>query len=155
MFTRVFGHRRAKQLALIVPASLVLVAVAAACGGGDDDDATATPTTAVASPTSSGGNGAPVSGDDIAIEMTDNVFTPSEITVPVNTEVEITVENKGLAVHNMHVVSADKEGKDFASDLLVNPGASSTFEVKFTKTGTYDFKCDYHFPEMVGVITVQ
>jgi plastocyanin len=55
----------------------------------------------------------------------------------------------------MHVLSKDGEGKDFASDALVSPGQSSTFEVTFTKTGTYDFQCDYHLPDMVGTITVE
>jgi len=142
-----------------LPASLLLVGLASACGGGDDDDddATATPTTAAASPTSSGGNGNDddKEGEPITIELTDNKFTPSEITVPVNTEVEITVENKGTAVHNMHVLSKAEEGEDFTSDAIVTPGSSSKFEVKFTKTGKYDFQCDYHLPDMSGVITVE
>lgn len=151
-----FSHHRAVRLALMLSASLLLAGLAGACGGSDDDsEPTATATTVVASPTSSGGNGNGASGDDITIAMTDNVFTPSEITIPVNTEVEITVENKGTAVHNMHVLSKDQEGKDFTSDTIVNPGASSAFEVKFTKTGKYDFQCDFHLPAMAGVITVE
>lgn len=159
MSIHAFSRYRAVRLALLLPASLMIVGLASACGGDDDDDddATATATTAAESPTSSGGNG---NGDDdegepITIALKDNFFEPKEITIPVNTEVEITVNNEGTAVHNMHVLSKDQEGQDFTSDAIVTPGASSTFEVKFTKTGEYDFQCDYHLPDMVGVITVE
>lgn len=141
----------ARRLALGATCTIAL-AGAVACGGGSDETATATATVAVTAtqPANGGGDAGP-----IAISLVDNLFEPSEITVPVNTEVEITVENKGAAVHNMHVLSMAQEGKDFTSELIVSPGASSTFAVKFTKTGTYDFQCDYHLPDMSGTITVQ
>lgn len=135
-------NRRTFRMALVAPAGLLLLAAAAACGGDDGD---AKPTS-----TSGGGDGSP-----ITIVLTDNVFTPKDIKVPVNTDVKITVDNKGTAVHNMHVLSKAKEGKDFASEALVNPGKTSTFEVEFTKKGKYDFQCDYHLPAMAGTITVE
>lgn len=145
---------RLARLALIFAAAMLAVAIAVACGGGDDDSGSPEPTTA---PTEAnggtGGDGA--TGEPITIELHDNLFDPKDITVPVNTTVEITVVNKGVAIHNMHVLSADVEGQDFTSDAIVNPGASSTFEVKFTHTGVFDFQCDYHLPEMAGTITVQ
>jgi plastocyanin len=129
----------------------VLVLGLAACGGGGDDSDSNGDATA---PGANGDdNGA--TGEPITILLKDNLFEPKDITVPVNTEVEITVENEGIAVHNMHVLSKDKEGKDFSSDALVNPGGSSTFTVKFANTGTYDFQCDYHLPDMAGTITVE
>ncbi len=87
--------------------------------------------------------------------MKDNFFEPNEITVPVNTTVRFVAKNEGTAVHNMHVLSADREGKDFASAQIVNPGETSEFEAKFTQTGDYDFQCDFHLPDMVGVIHVE
>lgn len=146
--------KRLARLGLILPAALLVLGVATACGGGGNDDSnggpTATPTEAKSG---NGDNGA--SGEPVTIELHDNFFDPKDITVPVDTTVEITVVNKGVAIHNMHVLSADVEGQDFTSDAIVNPGASSTFEVKFTTTGVFDFQCDYHLPEMVGTITVQ
>ena len=87
--------------------------------------------------------------------MSDNKFDPKEITIPVNTEVEITVDNQGTTVHTMHVLSKEKEGTDFAAETLVNPGASDSFTVIFAHKGTYNFQCDYHLPDMVGKITVE
>ncbi|GAB4333861.1 MAG: hypothetical protein Kow0010_20560 [Dehalococcoidia bacterium] len=141
------------RLALILAAALLVLGVAAACGGGNDDSnggPTATPTQANSG---NGGNGG--TGKPITIELHDNFFEPKDITVPVNTTVEITVVNKGVAIHNMHVLSKDVEGQDFTSDAIVNPGASSTFEVRFSTAGVFDFQCDYHLPEMAGTITVQ
>jgi len=139
-------------MAVALAAALALAFGMVACGGGDDDDggngngdATATK--------APDGNGA--TGEPISISMGDNFFEPKDITVPVNTEVEITVSNNGTAVHNMHVLSKDKEGTDFSSDALVNPGSSSTFTVKFANKGKYHFQCDYHLPDMAGDITVE
>ena len=98
-------------------------------------------------------NGA--TGDPITVSMGDNFFEPKDITIPVNTSVEITAVNDGKAIHNMRVLSKEQEGEDFASDAIVNPTASSTFTVKFTSTGVFDFQCDYHLPDMVGTITVE
>jgi plastocyanin len=153
-----FTRKRPLQLALLALGLLGVLAIGAACGGNDDNGGTATPGTATTTAPSNGddddnGNGA--SDEPITIDMRDNVFEPNEIRVPVNTEVEITVENKGLAVHNMHVLSKDKEGQDFISDALVSPGKSSTFKVIFKNKGTVDFQCDYHLPEMVGKIIVE
>ena len=146
--------KRLARLALILPAALLLLGVAAACGGGDDDDTNgARPTATPAEANDDNGNGGGV-GEPITIKLKDNFFEPKDITVPVNTTVAITVENKGVAIHNLHVLSKDVEGKDYTSDAIVNPGASSTFEVKFSQTGVFDFQCDYHLPEMVGTITV-
>jgi plastocyanin len=114
------------------------------CGGGEDD----------ASDNGDGGNGS-VSGDPITIVMKDNFFEPRDITVPANTTIQITAENEGVAIHNMHVLSEETEGEDFRSDMIVNPSASSTFEVTFTQKGEVDFQCDYHLPDMVGTITVK
>ena len=141
--------------ALLLAAALASTVVLAAACGGDDDDSSSGDTPIATSP--SGGTTAPSNGDvkDIEVLLQDNFFDPKELTVPVNTTVEIEVKNKGQAVHNMHILSKDKEGKDFTSAALVNPGEDDKFEVKFTKTGTYDFQCDYHVPDMVGKITVK
>ena len=130
---------------LVLPALLALALVAGtACGGGaaggkSDDKAPA-----------SG-----VSASPITIEMKDNVYNPKEITVPVGKSVTVTVKNTGIAIHNMHILSKDGEGKDISSAALVNPGADNKFEVRLTKAATYKFQCDYHLPDMVGTITAK
>lgn len=99
--------------------------------------------------------GPAVSADPITVLMKDNFFEPKELTVPVGKAVKITAKNEGIAIHNMQVLSKEAEGKNFESSTIVNPGAASTFEVKFTKPGTYKFQCIYHLPDMVGTITVK
>lgn len=141
------------RIALSVGASLLALALGAACGGGNGD----APNKGNVSPTATeaASSSDPVSGDAITISMTDNAFDSNSITIPVNTTVLVTVLNDGQAPHNMHVLSKDAEGKDFMSDMLVNPGASSTFEIMFTTKGEFTFQCDFHLPDMVGTITVQ
>lgn len=152
-----------KKGLLVIPAAALLMFTATACGGDDDDSPSATATkpptggtTAPASPTT-GENGGDTDGEETVVEivMTDNVFTPNDITVKANTKIKFVVNNEGAAVHNMHILSEKGEGKDYSSEALVSPGKSDDFEVTFTKTGTYDFQCDYHLPDMVGVITVE
>lgn len=146
-----------KKVLLVGVAGLLLVPLAAACGGDDEEGgSTITPG---ATATKGGDNGDNGNGGgearEVEVVMTDNVFTPKEIKVPVNTTIKFTADNKGTAIHNLHVLSKDSEGKDYSSDTIVNAGASSEFEVKFTKKGVVDFQCDYHVPEMVGKIVVE
>lgn len=147
-----------KKALLVGVAGLLLVPFAAACGGDDDEGgSTITPGATATKGSDDGDNGDDNGGEEQEIEvvMTDNVFTPKEIKVPVNTKIKFTAANKGTAIHNMHILSKDAEGKDFTSELLVNAGKSSTFEAKFTKKGVVNFQCDYHLPEMAGKIVVE
>lgn len=145
-----------KKAILVGVAGLLLVPLAAACGGDDDDSGSTITPGATATTGGNGGNG-DNGGEarEIEVVMTDNIFTPKEIKVPVNTTIKFKAVNSGTAIHNMHILSKDAEGKDFASDLIVNAGADSEFEAKFTKKGVIDFQCDYHLPEMAGKIVVE
>ncbi len=131
------------------------LALAAACGGGDDSSSKTPAATSPAGSTSAPANGSS-NGEvkDIEVDLTDNVFKPTTLTIPVGKTVQIEVKNTGQAIHNMHILSLEQEGKDFSSEAMVNPGKDSKFEVKFTKKGTIKFQCDYHVPDMVGTITV-
>lgn len=136
--------------------AVFIVGVAAACGGGGSDDEKPTAGIEVKTPGSGGtSNGAEKPSESVEVSMKDNLFEPKAITVPAGKSVQIEVKNNGAAVHNMHILSADKEGKDFSSNATVAPGAESKFTVKLTKPGTYNFQCDYHLPDMVGTITVR
>ena len=87
--------------------------------------------------------------------MKDNLFDPKTLTLTAGKSVDIVVKNDGQAIHNMHILSEAKDGKDISSEAIVSPGKESKFTVKITKPGTYNFQCDYHVPDMVGTITVQ
>ena len=140
--------------------ALLIVGAAAACGGGGSGDTKPTAGLEVKTPGSDGGAKTADSGGDkgaesIKVTMKDNVFDPKTLTIPVGKSVEITVKNEGEAIHNLHILSEAKEGKDFSSSATVPPKTENKFTVKFTKAGTYNFQCDYHVPDMVGKITVK
>jgi len=85
---------------------------------------------------SCGGSSAP-SGPTQPVSVTENIFTPAEITVAAGTTIEWT--NNGNVVHN--VVSAD------LSDLFVEPAKfapGATYRYRFTKPGTYHYYCSIH-----------
>lgn len=121
-------------------------------GGAATSAATSAATKAATTPDTGGGSGG---GDTVNIKLEDNKFNPKDIKVKAGTTYTIALDNTGTAVHNMHILSAAAEGKDFASDLMINPKAQSKFQVTFKKKGTLKFQCDFHVPDMVGTITVQ
>jgi plastocyanin len=118
--------------------SLSFVLIASSCGGDDDSDA---------SPTAPPGDPA-----NIAVSMVDNEFLPAAINVPVGMPVTITATNDGAAVHNLLVTI---DGTQHGTELMVNPGAGSSFEVTFPEAGEYDFVCGFHLPDMKGTITAE
>lgn len=152
------GWFRVAAVASVALLTVVLVS----CGGGGSDDGSGDDG-GIAVPTSSGGTtgstpsggGDATEGETFVVVMTDNVFTPNKITVPVNKKVTFVAKNQGAAVHNMKILSKATEGKEYASDAMVNPEKESKFSVTFKKTGTVKFQCDYHLPDMVGTIEVK
>jgi len=152
-----------KKTAVLATAALLIIPFAVACGGSDEQSGSTVGVATKPSGDSNGGGDDNGGGDngggggtkEVEVVMTDNIFTPKDIKVPVNTTVKFSAKNDGTAIHNMHILSSKTEGKDFSSELLVNPGKTSTFEAKFTKKGVVDFQCDYHLPSMVGKIVVE
>ena len=157
-------------------ASAAMMLGTVACSG-DGKDANPTPKIAMKTPDgsggSSGGGGAATSqatkaatkepqgggdtaaGDTVKVNMLDNKFEPKDFKVQAGKTYTIALDNQGTAVHNMHVLSQAAEGKDFASELMINPKTQSKFTVTFKKKGTLKFQCEFHVPDMVGTITVQ
>lgn len=146
-----------KYLRLFAAGSVAMLAVvgAVACGGGEDEEVF-DPGAQAKSPASGGTpSGSGAAAESIKVIMKDNLFEPKTLTVTAGKSVQIELKNEGQAVHNMHVLSAAQEGKDFSSAATINPGAENKFTIKLNKKGTYNFQCDYHLPDMVGTITVQ
>jgi plastocyanin len=90
----------------------------------------------------------------IAEIATDNKFSVTSVRVPVNTEVTLTLENRGVALHNWHVLNlTDAQGKEIKTELL-SGGASQTIRFTIDKVGVYNFQCDVHPVEMRGQLAV-
>lgn len=152
-------HKRLLRLA--VPAVAIAGLLFAACGGDDDDTGNGgngggeSPTATAVN--GNGDNGGETPADtvtEITVEMHDNFFEPDNFSVKVGETITITAPNVGAAVHNMVVIGADGEERLAMTDMMVQAGEESVFEVTFDTAGTYDFQCDYHMPDMVGTIVV-
>jgi plastocyanin len=86
----------------------------------------------------------------VTILMHDNYFEPAEVRLAAGETVTIAAKNRGRLIHNITV-----DETPFRSDIVVNAGKESRFDVTFTAPGTYHFQCDYHLPGMVGVFIVE
>lgn len=85
---------------------------------------------------------------------TDDKFSATSFTVPAGQQVTITVNNKGQALHNWHVLGVKStDGKDIKTDLLAS-GASAKLTFTIAQAGTYKFQCDVHPTEMIGTLIV-
>jgi plastocyanin len=112
----------------IIRAAIGIAAAATlvACGGGDD-----------------GGGGG---GEGTTLSMTDNAFSPTDVTVSSGGTVELS--NDGGALHNLTI-----EGTDIDQD--VDPGQSASITVD-AEAGEYTMFCEYHRDAgMEGTVTVQ
>jgi plastocyanin len=131
-----------------VVAVFIAVIVAAACGG---SSSTATgvigvaPGTPAGSGGSSSGGGGTTPGPD-TINVGNDFFSPSALTIPINTLVTWV----WLPGDVIHTVTFD------ADTTIMSPFQSSgTYARMFTVAGSYPYHCSIHGRAMTGVITVQ
>ena len=80
------------------------------------------------------------------VDINEMKFLPTEITVPVGTEVEW--DNKDESPHTVVAIDA---AKTFKSDAL---DTGDSFKFTFSKPGTYKYFCTLH-PLMVGTVVVK
>ena len=96
-----------------------------------------------------------VSGNGITEVTTDNKFSATEITIKAGQSYTLTQDNKGAAIHNVHVLEVKSDdGKDIMTPLT-DGGKSANISFAIGKIGTYTFQCDVHPTEMKGTLTVQ
>jgi plastocyanin len=112
----------------------------------------ATPPAATTPPPSTG------SGGGVTLDMTDNAFSQTAITVASGSEVQFTAVNKGKLPHNLRIAPAngdfDSPQSSVTTPEIVNAGKTGTLTWKAAAPGTYKFRCDIHPEQMTGVITV-
>jgi plastocyanin len=124
-------------LVMILPA---LALTALACGDDDDDDdGNGSTSTAPA-------GGSPA-GDDANVTISDNRFSPDEVTIGVNHEV--IWEWSGS---NPHSVVGTFNGEEIRSPTLTGSG---TFVHSFLTAGTFNYQCGVHGSAMSGSVVIQ
>ena len=131
--------------AILRPAMGLLVALALIVAGCGDDNGE----------TNGNASSSGVPRTTATIVSTDNKFDTTRLTVPAGQAVTLTLQNKGQAIHNWHLLNVkDAAGNDVATQLLPG-GQSETITFTLDAPGTFSFQCDTHPAEMKGSLTVQ
>lgn len=137
------------RLRTVVLAALLLFG-AAACTG-DDDATTGEPE---ASPTGAETADEPTPGTEeartrVEIELVDNEYEPSEVTVPAGEVVTFLLENTGENGHTFTV-------SDLDVDIELQFGQPSRADLTFPEPGEYELRCRFHGDAgMTGTIIAQ
>jgi plastocyanin len=109
-------------------------------------------TTAAAGAPAGAGSPGPGSITQVA---TDNKFSQTQLFANANERTSFTLQNRGSAIHNWHVLGAtNPDGSPITTKLLTG-GQSETITFTIAQPGTYDFLCDVHPVEMRGKLTVR
>ena len=146
------GHKEAGMTG-----TLTILAPGESAPAGGEASPSASPASEEASPAASPAaesGAAPASGGgatEAEVHTVDINFEPKELTIAANTDVKITVTNKGVLQHDFHVDQLDITSK------MLNGGDSDTVTVN-AKPGTYDFWCTvpgHKEAGMTGKLTVQ
>jgi plastocyanin len=96
------------------------------------------PANAPASPTAAGSptaapSGTPT-GNTVEVDMVDIAFQPTEITIPANTDVAVTLVNKGASQHTFNIDALK------VATGNVDPGATKTVTIN-APAGEYEYYC--------------
>jgi plastocyanin len=85
----------------------------------------------------------------IEVDLNDDKFNPSVITISNGTTTTLILKNKGVKEHTFTV-------EKLGIDVEVQPGQEKNITVQPKQEGTYELICRYHFREgMVGKVIVQ
>jgi plastocyanin len=119
--------------------------VLGACGGGGGDSANGTPTSpsTPTTPSSPSTPSAPVATDQV--EVGNDLFSPANITVPVNTTVRWTW-SADATTHNVTGSGGLASGDMTAGD---------TYTKVFTAPGTFNYQCTIHGGMSGSVVVTQ
>jgi plastocyanin len=98
---------------------------------------------------------AAAAGDQaLQLAMTDNKFSPAQISGQAGRPITVTLMNRGQGIHNFSVVGQkDANGSEIRTAFL-NPGQRLLVTFTIARPGTYQFQCDVHPGEMSGRLTV-
>jgi plastocyanin len=128
---------------------MVLALIVACSGDNGEGEKTANPASKPDTVAATPVNGA------LTIVATDNKFDRTSISIKANEQVSLTLDNKGSAIHNLHVLNVQSAtGGDIETKLLP-AGQQQTITFAIAKPGSYRIVCDVHPAEMKGQLTVQ
>jgi len=130
--------RAVSGLVALLPAIALALLVAVACGG----ESFSLPTP--------GPGGETV----IRVDMGDNFFSPSSITIRTGQKYIFQLHNRGKADHNLRIAGPDltfDTADDIASELIKR-GKTGSLAVKMTTDGTFSFRSDPQAAEMEGTL---
>jgi len=131
-----------------------LTVVAAGAGGATSKEASPQTSSEKATPADGATPAAGKSGGGAttaSVNTVDINFEPKELTIAANTDVTITVTNKGVLQHDFHVDQLDITSK------LLNAGETDTVTIN-AAPGTYEFWCTvpgHKEAGMTGKLTIQ
>lgn len=86
---------------------------------------------------------------------TDNKFAPTSFTIDHGTKASLTLQNKGAATHNWHVLNATQPDGSAVKTDLTDGGKTATISFEIDQPGQYPYQCDVHPTEMKGTLTVK
>ena len=92
----------------------------------------------------------------IRVEMRNNGFSPSGLTVRAGRDYLLELRNRDGEAHNLRIAGIDNEygtGDDLVSDN-VDPGKTGSLEFRIDQAGVYNFRSDSQPISMVGALTV-
>ena len=139
--------RRISIVAILVLASLALVA--AGCGDDDEDTTAATTTEETTGATGATGEDGEEGAGASTVTMTEYSFSPSDVTVAQGDSIEVV--NDGAIPHNLTVEETDLATED------LDGGASEELTVD-VDPGDYEIVCtiaDHEEQGMTGTLTVE
>jgi heme/copper-type cytochrome/quinol oxidase subunit 2 len=94
--------------------------------------------------------GPPAAAEDPAFTLTlkDHRFTPTELTVPANVRVKLTIRNQDPT-------PAEFESHDFKAEKVIAAGREVTLTIGPLKPGSYGYFDDYHEKDAKGRLIAQ
>jgi plastocyanin len=130
-----------KRILAALGLATLLGLIAPACGGGSESSLPAP-----------GPEGEAV----IRVEMRNNFFFPSTLTVRAGGDYILELRNEDDEAHNLRIAGIDNEyetGDDLVSDDVA-PGKTGSLAFRIDQPGVYDFRSDSQLISMVGSLTV-
>jgi plastocyanin len=143
---------RTRLVLLIALVGLAAPAVLLAACGDDDDDAAVATATRPAQTAPGGQTTAPGSATSVApaglleVEVSDNKYTPSNLTVPAGSKVTWVWTGQ-----RSHSVEGTFSGQAVASEKQ----SGGSFSFAFATKGAFEYQCGIHGASMTGKVTVQ